>query len=165
MEIHFFICWKLQKKSQKIKLKRGVLQMENRTQELIEIARRYVEEAEADAERNPTSEKIQVVIVEPEKEPYKTIIDNSLDVFQKIVCGYIEHALIGRTKKGAKISIHLNEEGKLDNLPFNRNVIGFDVLVGTFFITAFNLEGNYISLTDEECDHYIKRFTPLEVYL
>jgi hypothetical protein len=137
----------------------------NRTQELIEIARRYVEEAEADAERNPTSERIQIVIVEPEEEPYKIIIDNSLDVFQKIVGGYLEHALIGRTKTGAKISIHLNEEGKLENLPFNRNIVGFDVLVGTFFITAFNLEGDYISLTDEECDHYIKRFTPIEVYL
>ena len=40
----------------------------NKTQELIEIAKRIVEEAEANAELNPTSEQIQIVIVEPDRE-------------------------------------------------------------------------------------------------
>lgn len=133
--------------------------------ELIEIARRYVEEAEADAERNPTSKKIQIVVVEPEEKPYKLIIDNELGAFNKIVGGYLEILPIGRTKKGAKVAVHLNEEGKLQELPFNRNLISFDILVGTFFITAFNLEGDYVSLTDEEAEKYIRVFSPIEVYL
>lgn len=136
-----------------------------KTQELIEIAKRYIEEAEADAELNPTSDKIQIVIVEPDKKPYKAIIENELEVFNKIVGGYLELLPIGRTRKGAKVAIHLNEEGKIFNLPFNRNLIGADILVGTFFITAFNLEGDYVSLTDEEVNKYIRVFTPIEVYL
>ena len=133
--------------------------------ELIEIARKYVEEAEIDAKRNPTSEQLQIVVVEPEEKPYKLIIDNELEAFNKIVGGYLEIVPIGRTKKGAKVAIHLNEEGKLHELPFNRNLVGFDVLVGTFFITAFNLEGDYVSLTNEEAEKYIRTFTPIEIYL
>ena len=136
-----------------------------KTQELIEIARKYIEEAEIDAKRNPTSEQLQIVVVEPEEKPYKLIIDNELEAFNKIVGGYLEIVPIGRTKKGAKVAIHLNEEGKLHELPFNRNLVGFDVLVGTFFITAFNLEGDYVSLTNEEAEKYIRTFTPIEIYL
>jgi hypothetical protein len=133
--------------------------------ELIEIAKRVVEEAEANAEQNPTSNEIQIVIVEPDKKPYKAIINNGLDAFQKIVCGYIENVFIGRTKTGARLAIVLNEEGKLEQLPFNRHILGFDTLVGTFFITAYNLEGDNISLTDEEVKKYIRLFSPMEVYL
>jgi hypothetical protein len=133
--------------------------------ELIEIARKFVEEAEADAKRNPSSEKLQVVIVEPDKKPYKAIIDNSLEAFNKIVGGYIENLFIGRTQKGAKVGIVLNEEGKLIELPYNRHIVGLDILVGTFFITAYNLEGDNISLTDEEAEKFIRAFSPIEIYL
>lgn len=136
-----------------------------KNQELIEIARKYVEEAEADAERNPTSDKLQVVIVEPDKKPYKAIIENELEAFNKIVGGYIENLFIGRTKKGAKVGIVLNEEGKLVELPYNRHIVGLDILVGTFFITAYNLEGDNISLTDEEVEKYIRVFSHMEIYL
>ena len=138
---------------------------DNKTQELIEIARKFITEAEIDAKRNPTSDKIQVVVVEPDEKPYKLIIDNELEAFNKIVGGYLEIVPIGRTKKGAKVGVHLNENGKLDELPFNRNLIGFDILVGTFFITAFNLQGDYVSLTNEEAEKYIRIFSPIEVYL
>jgi len=136
-----------------------------KTQELIEIAKKYIEQAEADAVINPTSDKLQIVIVEPDKKPYKTIIDNELEAFNKIVGGYLELIPIGRTRKGAKVAVHVNEEGKIHDLPFNRNIVGFDILVGTFFITAFNLEGDYISLTNEEAEKYIRVFSPIEVYL
>ena len=55
-----------------------------KTQELIEIAKKYIEEAEVDAERNPTSDQIQIVVVEPEEKPYKIIIDNELGAFNKV---------------------------------------------------------------------------------
>jgi hypothetical protein len=136
-----------------------------KTQELIEIARKFINEAEIDAKRNPTSDQIQIVVVEPNEKPYKLIIDNELEAFNKIVGGYIEIVPIGRTRKGAKVAITLNEEGKLQELPYNRNVVGFDILVGTFFITAYNLEGDNISLTNEEAEKYIRIFSPIEVYL
>lgn len=132
---------------------------------LLEIARKTVTEADADAAINSTASEIQVVIVEPMKKPIKTIIPNQLDAFNKIVGGYIENIFIGKTKKGARVGIVLNEEGKIYKLPFNRKIINYDTLVGTFFITAYNLQGDNISLTDEEANFYIKRFSNIEVYL
>lgn len=135
------------------------------TMDLLEIARKTVKEAEKNAEKNPTSDKIQVVVVEPQKKPYKMIIDNELEAFQKIVCGYIENVFIGETDKGARVGLVVNEEGKLQGLPLNRHLVGFDMLVGTFFITAYNMQGDNISLSDKEADYYIKRFQRIEVYL
>ena len=129
--------------------------------ELVEIAKRVVEEAEANAADNPTSPEILVVIVEPDLPPYKQTITNSLDSFQSIVGGYIEHITIGTNATGAKIGIILNEEGKLQDLPFNRFIIGrggSDTLVGTFFITAHNLEGDAVTLSDEEAELFIGKF-------
>jgi hypothetical protein len=97
--------------------------------------------------------------------PYKKMIKNDAAAFNKIVGGYFEIVNIGRTDTGATVAIHLNEEGKLIGLPFNRRIINFDILVGTFFISAYNMVGDNISLTDLECEKYIKRFAPLEVYV
>jgi hypothetical protein len=112
---------------------------------------------------------IQVVIVEPFKKPYKKTIPNTLAAMKKIVGGYIENLFIGETETGARLGIVLNEEGKLIDLPFNRKVIGsrgfLDNVVGTFFITAYNLQGDAISLSDKQAERYIKRFTAMEVYV
>lgn len=132
---------------------------------LLEIARETVNKADADATINASTPEIQVVIVEPMKKPIKAIIPNKLEAFNKIVGGYIENLFIGQTKKGARVGIVLNEEGKIYELPFNRRIMNVDTLVGTFFITAYNLYGDNISLTDEEADYYIKRFTGVDVYL
>jgi hypothetical protein len=135
---------------------------------LIRLAAQVVEEAEANAAENPTSEEILVVIVEPMKKPYQKVIPNNLEAFKDIVGGWIENVTIGSTATGARISIVVNEEGKLIGLPYNRRIIGrggSDILVGTFFITAYNLEGDNVTLTEEQADKFIKRFAPLEVYL
>lgn len=137
--------------------------------ELFELARKAVAEAEANAAANPSSKKIKVVIVEPGRFPYKKLIDNSLDSFQAIVSGYIENLFIGRTKKDARVGIVLNEEGKLIGLPFNRTIFNKrnganDWLAGTVFITAYNGEGDNVSLTDAECDDYIRKFSSLDIY-
>jgi hypothetical protein len=133
--------------------------------ELLAIARAAVKEAEADAAENPTSDELQIVVVEPFEIPYKRTIPNTLEAMQEIVGGYIENVTIGRTKTGASVGLTINEEGKLIGLPFNRRIINFDTLAGTFFITAYNLQGDNVSLSDEEADYYIKRFQALEVYL
>jgi uncharacterized protein DUF3846 len=132
---------------------------------LLDLARKVVEEAEADAEKNPTSDEILIVVVEPNKKPYKKLMKNDLDDMKEIVGGWIEIVNLGRSNTGAMIAITLNEEGKLIGLPVNRHIVGFDILVGTFFITAYNLQGDNISLTDREADHFINRFKTLDVYL
>jgi hypothetical protein len=139
--------------------------MKHYEEELFELARRVVEEAEENAAKNPTSDFIQIVVVEPNRKPYVKEIPNTLEAMQDIVGGWIENVTIGETVKGARVGITLNEEGKLQDLPFNRRIIHFDVLVGTFFITAYNLAGDNVSLSNEECDMYIKRFSTLEVYI
>jgi hypothetical protein len=133
--------------------------------ELIELAKMTVEKAEANAMENPTSEFIQVVVVEPFKKPFKKVIKNELDAMKEIVGGWIENVTIGETEKGARIVIVVNEEGKLIGLPMNRRIVNFDILVGNFFIAAYNLEGDMVSLSDDECEHFIKRFTPIEIYI
>jgi hypothetical protein len=133
--------------------------------DLLKLAAEYVKAAEENAAANPTSDLIQVVVVEPMKKPYKKMIKNDAAAFNKVVGGYFEIVNIGRTDKGATMAIHLNEEGKLIGLPFNRRIMGFDILVGTFFISAYNMQGDNISLSDEESEKLIKRFAPLEVYV
>ena len=133
---------------------------------LLEIAQRVVEEAEQDAEKNPTSENIQVVIVEPQKAPYKKTIPNTLEAMNDIVGGYIEIVRMNtKTKSGAELIIIVNEEGKLIQLPFNRNIVGFDILAGTFFISAANKQGDNVSIDDLTANRLIKQFSGLEVYL
>lgn len=129
------------------------------------MAKKIVDEVLTDALENPTSAIIRVVIVEPMKKPYKKLIPNTLEAFNEIVEGHMESMIIGSTKKGVKIGIVWNEEGEILKLPYNRKILNFDTLVGTFFITAYNTQGDNISLTELEADYYIKLFTGLEVYI
>jgi hypothetical protein len=141
----------------------------NSTSELVELfklAQRVVEEADQDALKNPTSEEIQVVIVEPLKAPYKKTIPNNLEAMREIVGGWIEIVRMNaKTTNGAELIITLNEEGKLINMPFNRNIVGFDTLVGPFFISAANKQGDNVSLDDKTAERIIKQFSGVEVYL
>jgi len=132
---------------------------------LLQLARQHVEEAEQDAKENPTSDSIQVVIVEPNKKPYKKTIPNTLEAMKEIVGGYIEVIPCGVTDKKQQIILTLNEEGKLLGLPVNRKIMGKDILVGTFFISAANMQGDNITLSDRQCFEIIRKFAPLEVYL
>jgi|tagenome__1003787_1003787.scaffolds.fasta_scaffold20362888_2 hypothetical protein len=134
--------------------------------ELIKLAQKVVDEAEINAEMNPSSEEIQVVIVEPNKKPYAKMIENRLGAMNDIVGGYIEIVRMGQhTVNGAELIITVNEEGKLMRLPLNRIITGFDTLVGTFFISAANMQGDNVTIDDTTAAKLIKRFSPIEVSL
>jgi len=132
---------------------------------LLQMARDFVEQAEADAAQNPTSDFIQVVIVEPIKKPYKKTIPNTLEAMNDIVGGYIEVIPCGVTETKTQLILTCNEEGKLLDLPFNRRIVGYDLIAGTFFLGGANLKGDNVSLSDKICDDLIRLFTPIEVYL
>lgn len=134
-------------------------------QDLMELAAKIVKEAEKNAEINPTSDEIQIVVVEPNKKPYAKMIPNDLEAMQGIVNGWIENITIGSTKSGAQIAMIVNEEGRLIGLPANRIVNRLGLIVGTFFITANNLEGDQVSLSDEEAEGLIQKFKSVEVFL
>ena len=136
--------------------------------ELWEMAKDYAEKIDLDSKLNPSTAIIQVVVVEPMKAPYTKEIPNDLTAFQEIVDGYIEIMNIGKTETDGYLAMTVNEEGKLRNLPFNKRINGkngSDLIVGTFFITAYNMQGDNVTLTDEECNRLIKRFKGMEVYL
>lgn len=137
-------------------------------EELLKLAAEVVAKAEKNAAENPKTDEVLIVVVEPKKLPYRKVIKNDLDEMKKIVGGWIEHISISSRPNGSRIGIILNEEGKLIGLPPNRILNGrngSDVIVGTFFITAHNLEGDTISLTETEAEAYINRFSATSIYL
>jgi len=145
---------------------RGEMKSTHDLIELFKMAQTAVEEAEADAAENPKSDEIQVVIIEPNKKPYKKIIPNELAAMNDIVGGYIEIIRMGRkTPTKGELIIIVNEEGRLMQLPLNRVLTGFDMLVGTFFISAANKIGDNVTIDDATADKLIKQFSPMEVYI
>lgn len=106
-------------------------------------------------------DQINVLIVEPMKEPYTKIIDKGLSSLQSIVGGWIE--CVSFDEVNYDITLVCNEEGKLDGLPGNRR-IGNDIIAGTFFITKTNDEGEFVSLSESEIQKYSDRFKTPENY-
>jgi hypothetical protein len=133
--------------------------------ELIRLAKEVVERAEKDAELNPSTEEIEILVVEPNKKPYQKTVKNDFKAKQEIVEGYIESVTIGKGEGEARICMIINEEGKILNLPANRKIMNFDIIAGTFLITSYNYKGECISLTAEQIKRYKKIFAPMEVYL
>jgi hypothetical protein len=88
---------------------------------------------------------MKIVKVEPNRKPVVTDIENTLKSLQKVVGGYIEHVSLPPFSSG--FALICNEEGKLIGLPPNR-CMGNDVVMGTFFITKGNEEGEFVSLTN-----------------
>lgn len=70
--------------------------------------------------------KIDVVIVEPLRQPYQDKIDNTLKSLQQKVGGYIEIVTPFEDNNACLIC---NEEGKMKCLPLNRKV-GGDIIAG-----------------------------------
>jgi hypothetical protein len=102
--------------------------------------------------------QIHVLIVEPEKAPYDSIIDNTLEGLQAVVEGSIEYVGVDKD-----ICIYCNEDGKLLSLKGNRNING-DIIAGTFLICGDDGYGDNISLTDEQIALYSERFAEPEHY-
>lgn len=102
---------------------------------------------------------MRVLIVEPQKPPFVSEIEDSLKAMQGIVGGCIEAVYL---EDG--ICLFCNEEGKIDGLPLNRS-IGSDIICGTFFICGQDDEGDSISLTDEQIKQYTDRFAEPEQFL
>lgn len=103
--------------------------------------------------------QIDVVIVEPLRQPYSTKIDNGLVPLQQKVGGFIEMV----SAFDDSCVIICNEEGKLRGLPLNREING-DIIAGTFVIAGTNDEGDFTSLSDEQIEKYKKKFNDIELF-
>ena len=96
--------------------------------------------------------KIRVLKIEPEKMPYEKEMVNDLEGIQAEVGGLFECVYLD----DGCIAV-VNEEGKLNGMELNRR-IGNDIIAGPFFICGDSEDGEFVSLTDVECEKYMGEF-------
>ena len=104
------------------------------------------------------TEKIKVVIVPPHREPYKRTIGLKTETLRRIVRGGIETTCDDGLED---MLIVCNNENKMSGLEFNRIIkqdAFEDYIFSTFFVCGMGKE-DYCSLTDEQAERAIKRFS------
>ena len=105
------------------------------------------------------NEEIRVLYVQPGKYPEEIKIPNTLETFQKYVCGSIESVRLDRDTY-----IICNDEGKLLPLPPNRLYGPTDFFAGPFLICGDGGE-DLISLTDSQITKYEKKYHSPLIFL
>ena len=105
---------------------------------------------------------VKAVKVEPGMSPCVVDLGTDLDSLQKAVSiGAADQGLIEFVYLEDNVSILCNEEGKLIGLAPNRR-LGDDILCGVFYVVAENEDGELISLTSEQREHYSRMFERIE---
>ena len=104
------------------------------------------------------NEKMNVIVVEPGKQPYVKEIPDTLESLQKEVGGDIQAVYPYEDA----VAIICAEEGKLMGMPFNRALRDeeghiYDVLVGKFLIMGLG-EDNFASMPEELIPKYMEIF-------
>lgn len=106
--------------------------------------------------------QVKALMIEPNKKPCVVELMTDLDSLQKAVSiGAPEQGLIEFVYLEDNVSLLLNEEGKLIGLEPNRR-LGNDILCGVFYVVAENDEGELISLSEAQQEHYSKMFEHIE---
>lgn len=100
---------------------------------------------------------MKVVIVKPYERAKICEIEGTLSSMQKLVGGRIEAVYYFRDAV-----LVCNDEGKINNMPFNRMIFDdegnlIDIIAGPFFICGQGDE-DFTSLTDEQAIYYKKKF-------
>lgn len=110
---------------------------------------------------------MNVLVIEPMKEPYVKEIDGKLKTLQGFVGGLIQ---VLYPFEDEHVALICNDEGKLLGLPLNRalrNSLGeiYDIISGTFLICSAPPDSeNFESLSDEQIWKYTKEFGHIEIY-
>lgn len=112
-------------------------------------------------ERKTQSDKISVLLVQPDKRPKLVEIGSSLEAMQAVVGGDIEEYMPFEDDA----AIICNEEGKINGLPLNRAIYDsqthemIEIVAGDFFIAYAPIESEkFLSLPKEMADKYAKLF-------
>lgn len=117
------------------------------------------------AKETPRQEKMTVLVVEPERRPYKKAIEPGLRSLQAEVGGYIEAVYPYEDT----VALLVNEEGKIEGLPYNRvlrNEDGkiYDIVAGTFLVVGLG-EEDFSSLTPEQISKFEELFQTPDVFV
>ncbi len=108
---------------------------------------------------------IDVLVVEPQKEPYMKTIPDTLESLQKEVGGYIQAVYPWDDPVG----IICDEEAKLKGSPPNRALRDedgeiADIIAGTFMVVGLG-EENFASLNDTEAKKFASVFKTPETFI
>lgn len=96
---------------------------------------------------------IRIMVFEPGRAPYTTMLEDSLEHRQELVGGDIECIPLP-----CETVLCCNATGKLAGLPKNRQY-GPDTIWGTFFLYGDTPEGRGVSLTEEQIAYFRDYFT------
>jgi hypothetical protein len=90
------------------------------------------------------------------------VTDDSYKMLSDAVGGYIEALTLGVVEGERRVTVWLNEEGKLNNLPPNFALVEgeniYDIVMGDIIITSTDDEGETVGLTDKEIEFVRERF-------
>lgn len=108
---------------------------------------------------------MKVISKKAGEEPKVIDMENSLENLQKAVGGYIDMVHVT-----SNVDIVLNDEGKLDGLPFNIYLIYkgsvVDFVVGDILIVgANNSTGETIGLSDKQINIYMEELRQGAIHL
>lgn len=102
---------------------------------------------------------MRVVYVEPNKKPYVTEIEHTLEAEQKAVGDGLIEPIYNDDNATCCVG---NEEAKLRGMPGNRHYNEYgSILAGPFFVCGLT-EDDFRGLTDEEVTKYMDRFAEPE---
>ncbi len=102
---------------------------------------------------------MKVVMVEPNKPAYVTEIGSDYESLTKAVGGLIEPIYFLHDPNAVMVG---NDEAKLLGMEGNRR-FPEGIVAGSFFICGDNGE-DFCSLTDEQCEKYVRQFAqPQEI--
>lgn len=108
---------------------------------------------------------MNVLLVEPMREPRAIQIDSGLESLQKAVGGYIEAVY----PFDDPVAVIVNDEGKINGLPLNRALRDeageiYDVMAGQFLVVGLGKE-NFSDLPPDMMEKYKKHFKNPEMFL
>ena len=108
---------------------------------------------------------MNVLLVEPMREPRAIQIDSGLESLQKAVGGYIEAVY----PFDDPVAVIVNDEGKINGLPLNRALRdeageSYDVMAGQFLVVGLGKE-NFSDLPPDMMEKYKKHFKNPEMFL
>ncbi|MDO4170600.1 MAG: DUF5688 family protein [Lachnospiraceae bacterium] len=134
-------------------------------EKIFEMAASYVERCNGLDDKQIQEEKLNVLLVKPEKRPQQIKIDDSLETLQKVVGGNIQVICPFEDPVG----LITNEEGKIEHLPLNRSLKKDngqmqDIISGDFLVVGLTKD-RFESLSQDMMQKYEKRFHEPEVFI
>lgn len=93
------------------------------------------------------TDKIEVLVFEPQEECYFKEIDNTLEAMQEIVGGYIECVTMNHLDDGKDLVLICNEGGAINGLPLTGLEVHGQPMFGTVIICRGD-GGEFASITN-----------------